>query len=99
MSSGFSRDDVLRVARLARLALTEEETIGFARQLADVLAYAEHVQELETTGVPPTSHPLATAVPLRDDELQPSLPARDVVTAAPEGNPDAALFKVPRVLG
>ena len=99
MPSRFSRDDVESIARLARLALTDAEIDGFARQLAEVLAYAEHLQEVDTTGVPPTSHPLATTAPLREDVLQRSLPAREVVAAAPEGDPDAGLFKVPRVLG
>lgn len=99
MPSGFSRDDVESIARLARLALTDAEIDGFARQLADVLAYAEHVQEVDTAGVLPTSHPLATTAPLREDALQRSLPAREVVAAAPDGDPDAGLFKVPRVLG
>ncbi|MCA1559200.1 MAG: Asp-tRNA(Asn)/Glu-tRNA(Gln) amidotransferase subunit GatC [Acidobacteria bacterium] len=99
MSSRFSRDDVENIARLARLALTDVELDGFARQLADVLAYAEHVQEVDTNGVPPTFHPLATTAPLRGDSLQRSLPVREVVAAAPDGDPDAGLFKVPRVLG
>ena len=53
--------DVRRIAALAHLELTDAEADLFARQLRDVLAYADAVQRVDTTGVPPTSHPLAGA--------------------------------------
>jgi aspartyl-tRNA(Asn)/glutamyl-tRNA(Gln) amidotransferase subunit C len=56
----FTTADVERLAHLARLALTPDETSLFTRQLADFLAYAEQLQRLDTTGVAPMSHPIGT---------------------------------------
>jgi aspartyl-tRNA(Asn)/glutamyl-tRNA(Gln) amidotransferase subunit C len=95
----FSPDDVARIAQLARLGLTQEELDLFARQLAGILAYAEQLQDVATTGVPPTSHPLALTAALREDEERGSLPRDAALAAAPEGDPAAGLFKVPRVIG
>lgn len=90
--------DVRKIAALARLELTDDEVDLFSRQLRDVLAYAEQVQQIDTTGVPPTSHPLAGATVWREDEPRPSL-ARDLVLEqAPEASIRAGLFKVPKVL-
>jgi aspartyl-tRNA(Asn)/glutamyl-tRNA(Gln) amidotransferase subunit C len=99
VSATFTSEDVARIARLARLALTREEQELFARQLADILAYAEQVQQVDTDGVPPTSHALAIAAPMRDDEVRPSLPRGEALAAAPDADPAAGHFKVPRVLG
>jgi aspartyl-tRNA(Asn)/glutamyl-tRNA(Gln) amidotransferase subunit C len=54
--SSLSIQEVERIARLAHLELTEEEKVLFARQLAEILTYAEQVQQLDTTGVPATAH-------------------------------------------
>src|SRR5262245_51243278 len=91
--------DVAKIAHLARLNLTDEELQLFARQLAGILDYAEQLQEVDTSGVPPTSHPLSLTAPFREDEVRPSLPVEDALRAAPDADPDAGLFKVPRVLG
>jgi aspartyl-tRNA(Asn)/glutamyl-tRNA(Gln) amidotransferase subunit C len=99
MSETFSRAEVERVARLARLELTADETDLFARQLAGILAYAEQIRGVDTSGIPPTSHALAGAASMRDDEIRPSLPRDAALSAAPDANPGAGLFKVPRVLG
>ena len=98
MTDRFSRGDVERVARLARLELSAEEKDLFARQLAGILAYAEQIQRIPTEGIEPTSH-AGDAATLRDDELQPSLPRDASLAAAPDGDTVAGLFKVPRVLG
>jgi aspartyl-tRNA(Asn)/glutamyl-tRNA(Gln) amidotransferase subunit C len=89
-------ETVDHVARLARLLLTNAEREMFARQLADVLAYAESIQALDTNDVPPMSHALTTGG-LREDEPVPSLRRETVL----EAGPDTAdgLFRVPRVLG
>lgn len=90
--------DVRRIADLARLDLTPDEIERFARQLGDILRYADQVQQVDTTGVPPTSHPLAGGQQLRDDVPRPSL-ARDLVLeGAPETTVKSGLFKVPKVL-
>jgi aspartyl-tRNA(Asn)/glutamyl-tRNA(Gln) amidotransferase subunit C len=90
---------VARIAQLARLALTDDEMTLYARQLADILAYAEQLQEVDTSGVSPTSHPLALTAALRSDEVRPSLPREESLRGAPEADTAAGLFKVPRVLG
>jgi aspartyl-tRNA(Asn)/glutamyl-tRNA(Gln) amidotransferase subunit C len=97
MSDTFTRADVETVARLAHLELAPDEQDLFARQLADILAYARHVQDVDTSGVPPTSHALVTEIRLRDDEERPSLPRDEAQAAAPAVR--HGLFKVPRVLG
>jgi aspartyl-tRNA(Asn)/glutamyl-tRNA(Gln) amidotransferase subunit C len=98
MTDRFSRADVERVARLARLELSAEEKDLFARQLAGILAYAEQIQRVPTEGIEPTSR-AGDAATLRDDELQPCLPRDASLAAAPDGDAVACLFKVPRVLG
>jgi len=98
MSETFSSRDVERIARLARLELTAEEQDLFARQLAGILAYAEQIQRVPTDGVEPTSH-AGDAAGLRDDIVLPCLPREASLAAAPEADPSAGLFKVPRVLG
>ena len=99
MSSSLAPEEVERIAHLARLALTGEERDLFARQLTGVLQYAEQLREVDTDGVPPTSHPLALSAPLRDDEVRPSLARTDALESAPDPDRAAGLFKVPRVLG
>ena len=99
MSSSLAPEEVERIARLARLALTGEERDLFARQLTSILQYAEQLREVDTSGVAPTSHPLALSAPLRDDHTRPSLPRDEALKGAPDADRDAGLFKVPRVLG
>ena len=99
MADTFTREDVARLARLARLALTTAEEDLFARQLTEILEYARQVQTVNTAGVPPTAHALASPASLREDDVRPSLPREDALAAAPDADPAAGLFKVPRVLG
>jgi aspartyl-tRNA(Asn)/glutamyl-tRNA(Gln) amidotransferase subunit C len=89
-------ETVEHVAKLANLSLTGEEKETFARQLDQVLAYAESIQALDTSAVEPMSH-AAGAGGLRADEPRPGV-ERDVVLAeAPDA--DSGLFRVPRVIG
>src|SRR5213596_1158172 len=90
----LSRDQVLHVARLARLELTEEEVERFAGELSKVLDHIEKIGELgDLADVPPTSHVVNVENALRADEPRPSL----AVETALESAPDAALggFRVP----
>jgi aspartyl-tRNA(Asn)/glutamyl-tRNA(Gln) amidotransferase subunit C len=89
-------DTVDHVARLAHVSLTPEERATFARQLDDILVYADSIQVLDTTDVPAMSH-AGTAEAFREDVSRPSLEPGRTLAAAP----DAAdrLFRVPRVLG
>jgi aspartyl-tRNA(Asn)/glutamyl-tRNA(Gln) amidotransferase subunit C len=89
-------ETVDHVARLAHLSLTDEERRTFARQLDEILAYAESIQSLDTAAVPPMSHALTSEV-LREDAPAPGLDRRTVLEAAPD--PAEGLFRVPRVLG
>ena len=97
--TAFSRADVERVARLARLELDDEEKDVFARQLAGILAYAEQIQQVDTEGIEPTSHAPGIGAPMRDDEVRPCLPREDSLAAGPDADAAGGLFKVPRVLG
>jgi aspartyl-tRNA(Asn)/glutamyl-tRNA(Gln) amidotransferase subunit C len=90
--------DVRKIAALARLELTPEEIDLFSRQLHDILIYADQVQQVDTTGVPPTSHPLAGTAILRADEPRPSLDRTAVIEQAPGASVKSGLFKVPKVL-
>jgi aspartyl-tRNA(Asn)/glutamyl-tRNA(Gln) amidotransferase subunit C len=90
--------DVERIAALAHLELTPDEKHLFTKQLADILAYAEQVQAVDTTGVAATAHVHAHGVE-RDDEPKPSLAVSEAVANAPDAAPAAGLFRVPRVIG
>jgi aspartyl-tRNA(Asn)/glutamyl-tRNA(Gln) amidotransferase subunit C len=90
----LSRDQVLHVAKLARLELTPEEVERFAGELSKVLDHIELIGQLgDMADVPPTSHVIDVENALRDDEPRPSIP----VERALESAPDAALggFRVP----
>jgi aspartyl-tRNA(Asn)/glutamyl-tRNA(Gln) amidotransferase subunit C len=89
----ISRDDVLHVAALAELELTEEEIPLLTEQLNDILAAVSKVSELDLSDVEPTSHPLEVVNVLRPDEPRPSLPLDDVFANAPERDGDH--FRVP----
>ena len=91
--------DVERIASLAQLELTDDEKQLFTRQLADILSYAEQLQAIDTTGVPATAHVNVAPRAEREDEPRPSLSIEDAVANAPDGSPDAGMFRVPRVIG
>ncbi len=92
----ISIEDVEHVAKLARLALTDEEKETFRRQLSDVLEHARVISEVDTTDVPPTSHALPLVNVFRKDEARPSLPP-DEVTKNASWAVDGA-FRVPRII-
>ena len=98
MPTAFTREDVAKIAALANLDLDADEIDVFARQLGDILAYADQVQQVDTTGVPPTSHPLAESQVWREDEPGPSLSRDVILEGAPETSVRSGLFKVPKVL-
>jgi aspartyl-tRNA(Asn)/glutamyl-tRNA(Gln) amidotransferase subunit C len=99
MPGEFTREDVERIARLARLELSEDEKALITPQLSSFLAYAEQVQTVATAGVEPTSHPFGSLGAWREDTPQPCLPRTDALAQAPDADRAAGLFKVPRVLG
>lgn len=97
--STLSLEEVERIARLARLALTDAEKELFARQLTDILTYAEQLQALDTRGVPATAHVHPDLQAEREDMPRPSLSAGDAVANAPDPGSSVGLFRVPRVIG
>jgi len=97
MATVLSPADVDRIAALARLELTDEERARFAAQLSAILAYADQVQQADTSQAAP--QPTAGPPPLRDDERRPSLDRPAVLAQAPAADRAAGLFKVTRVLG
>ncbi|MBT8211741.1 MAG: Asp-tRNA(Asn)/Glu-tRNA(Gln) amidotransferase subunit GatC [Acidimicrobiia bacterium] len=88
--------DIAKVARLARLALSDEELATVGEQLTDILEHAAEVQALPTDGVPPTSHPIPMVNSFRDDEVTPSLDREEVLSQAPDAID--GYFRVPRIL-
>lgn len=97
--SALSQEEVLRIAELARIALTDRERELFARQLADILGYVEQIQRIDTEGVAPTSHVQFEKSVTRPDEPRPSLPRDEALANAPDAARSAGLFRVPKVIG
>lgn len=89
----LSRDQVLHVARLARLELTDDEVERYSGELSKVLDYIEKIEELDLTDVEPTSHVVDVENALRADEPRPSWPRDAVLAAAPD--PADGGFRVP----
>ena len=90
----LSREQVLHVARLARLELTDEEVERFAGELSKVLDHIEKIEELgNLAGVPPTSHVVAVENALRQDEPRACLPRDAALASAPDAA--AGGFRVP----
>lgn len=99
MPAELTREQVAAIAALANLALEPAELDQFAAQLAHVLDAVNTLAELETAGVPPTAA-IVTHHPIdRADVLQRPLDRDQAVGAAPDPSPDAAYFRVPRVIG
>jgi aspartyl-tRNA(Asn)/glutamyl-tRNA(Gln) amidotransferase subunit C len=84
----ISREEVLHVAKLAYLELSEEEVARFQVQLSAILDAVSKVAELDLSDVPPTSHPLEIANAWRDDEPRPCLPLDEVFANAPDRDDD-----------
>jgi aspartyl-tRNA(Asn)/glutamyl-tRNA(Gln) amidotransferase subunit C len=99
MASGFSRTQVEAVAALANLELSDSEIELFAKQLAEILEYATQVQNIDTTGVPPTASVVTRHSADRPDVVAGSLDRPDALANAPDASLQAGLFKVPRVIG
>ncbi len=96
MSERITRHDVIHVARLARLELTDDEIGRFAEQLGDVLDHASDIEALDLSDVEPTSHPIEMANVTRPDELRESLPRDEVLAGAPAA--EGGRFRVPPIL-
>ncbi len=92
----ISKEQVDYIARLARLALTEEERETYARQLASILDYIDKLNELDTSRVEATSHVVHIETAVRQDEVKPSLSQDEILCNAPDASPP--FFRIPRVI-
>ena len=100
----FTREQVHAVATLANLELDESEIEMFARQLGEILAYADEVQQVDTRGIPPTASVLTRYPADRPDQVRPCLSPEEALANAPDPASDShakpgGLFRVPRVIG
>jgi aspartyl-tRNA(Asn)/glutamyl-tRNA(Gln) amidotransferase subunit C len=98
---GITRADVEKIAELARLELTSEETDLFTEQLSSIISHVEKLNELDTADVQPMSHCAPAGgdseYAKRDDQVRPGLGQELAVENAPD--PEAGYFRVPRVIG
>jgi len=92
----LTKEEVEKVAKLARLAVSEEEKEAFSRQLSEILTYVGKLNELDTSKIEPTSHVLDLSNVFRDDIVRLSLPPADVLANAPDRDHDH--FRVPKII-
>jgi aspartyl-tRNA(Asn)/glutamyl-tRNA(Gln) amidotransferase subunit C len=92
----LTREQVMHVAKLARLALSEDEVERFQRQLSLILEHAEKVISLAADDVPPTAHAVPLVNVFREDVTEPCLPVEKALSTAPEV--EQQRFKVPRIV-
>jgi len=97
MTERLTRDEVIHVAKLARLSLTEAEVDMFTSQMSAILDHVAELQTLELDDVKPMSHPMPLTNVVRPDVVRPSLAPADFLSSAPAA--EAGMFKVPPVLG
>ena len=88
--------DVDHIAKLARLGITEEEKVKFAKQLSAILEYAEILKKINTDKVPPSPHAVPMKNVLREDQVVPCENVDDILANAPEE--ENHMFRVPRIL-
>jgi len=92
----LSREQVLHIALLARLGLTETEVDRLSEQLSNILENFEVLQQVDTTGIPPTAQSIALQNVMKDDEDTASLPQSEILANAPQR--DGSFFRVRAVL-
>jgi len=92
----ISKQEVEKVAKLARLEVTEAEKDAFAKQLSQILTHVEQLNRYDTKGVEPTSTVMGQVNVFREDVVRPSLPVDKALANAPEREADA--FCVPKII-
>jgi len=92
----IDREQVRKVALLARLELTPEEEEKFTTQLGSILDYIEQLNELDVSDVPPTTRAIDVSNVTREDDLQPYPDREAILNSAPEQ--EGEFFKVPKIL-
>jgi len=91
------KEDILKVARLARLELTPEELELFSKDLAKIISYIDQLKKVNTDGIVPRNRFIKAENVLREDIVKPSLPKEKALANAPDRDED--FFRVPKVLG
>jgi aspartyl-tRNA(Asn)/glutamyl-tRNA(Gln) amidotransferase subunit C len=92
----LSREEVLHIALLARLGLSEDEVEKAREQLSNILENFEVLQQVDTTGVPPTAQSITLQNVMKDDEPDSSLPPEEILANAPQKEGD--FFRIRAVL-
>lgn len=92
----LTRSEVLGIARLARLQLSDEECDALGRELGAILEHMETLSEVDTAGVEPLAHAVPMDLRLRPDDVEPSLPAAEALGQAPAQKDDH--FQVPKII-
>ncbi|MDA8168758.1 MAG: Asp-tRNA(Asn)/Glu-tRNA(Gln) amidotransferase subunit GatC [Nitrospiraceae bacterium] len=92
----IDRKEVINIAKLSRLVLSEGEIDLYSEQLSNILGYIGQLNEAGTKDVPPTSHVLDLNNVLREDEVKPSLPPEEALKNAPD--PADHFYRVPRII-
>lgn len=92
----ITKQEVEKVAKLARLEITEAEKEAFAKQLSEILTHVEKLKQYDTKGVEPTATVLGQVNIFRDDIVRPSLPVDKALANAPEREADG--FSVPKII-
>ncbi|MDX2098139.1 MAG: Asp-tRNA(Asn)/Glu-tRNA(Gln) amidotransferase subunit GatC [Leptolyngbyaceae cyanobacterium bins.59] len=92
----IDREQVRKVALLARLQLTPEEEEQYTTQLSSILEYFEQLKELDTSEVPPTTRAIDASNVTREDLLQPCAEREEILNSAPERSED--FFRVPKIM-
>jgi len=94
--SRITADDVRKVAQLARLDLAEEKVATYTGQLERILDYVAHLEQVDTTGVPPTTRAVEVVNATREDRVETTVVREDLLNQAPQREGD--FFRVPKIL-
>jgi aspartyl-tRNA(Asn)/glutamyl-tRNA(Gln) amidotransferase subunit C len=97
MATPLRREDVAKVAKLARLSLSDEELDEFTDQLGQILEHANDIAALQLDDVVATAHPFGLINVMREDMIEPSLSRDDLLAMAPDS--EDGRFAVPRIMG
>jgi len=96
MSTELSSDDVLKVAKLARLKLSEAEVVDYVSKLGQIVTYIQMLNDVDTENVEPLVYAVEVANVFRADEVKPSLPPEEALSNAPKT--DGRFYLVPHIL-
>ena len=92
----ISPSDVRKVAQLARLELPEDQIETYTKQLEEILSYVDHLQEIDTGNIPPTTRAVEVVNAMRDDFVEVNSSREDILNQAPQREGD--FFRVPKIL-